>query len=354
MSELQSFQTESLQAVEAIANLADLEQTRVSLLGKNGKITGLLKQLGGMEPEERREYGQAVNGVKQEVAKALAVRKGVLEEQALNERLKAETVDITLPTAPKNAQGMHPVSFVTEEIEDILARLGFSAATGPEIEEDFYNFTALNIPENHPARQDHDTFYLKQTDENGMRKVLRTQTSNVQIHTMENFKPPMRVMSAGRVYRNDSDLTHTPQFHQVEGIALDKDLTFGHLKGVLQRFLEEFFERDVKLRLRPSYFPFTEPSAEVDIDCQFCGGEGCRVCKQTGWIEVLGSGMVNRKVLASAGVNPEEWQGFAFGMGVERLGMLKYGINDLRMFYDSQVPFLTHFNKAVTSSKVKV
>lgn len=354
MSELQTLQTESLQVVEALSSLDQLEQTRVSLLGKSGKITGLLKQLGSMEPAQRKEFGQAVNGVKQEVAKALESRKEMLEEKALEEKLALEAVDITLPAAAKCPQGMHPVSYVIEEIEDILGRLGFSAATGPEVEEDFYNFTALNIPENHPARQDHDTFYLKQTDENGLRKVLRTQTSNVQIHTMQKFEPPMRVMSAGRVYRNDSDLTHTPQFHQVEGIALDKDITFGHLKGTLQRFLEEFFERDVKLRLRPSYFPFTEPSAEVDIDCQFCGGDGCRVCKQTGWIEVLGSGMVNRKVLEAAGVDPDEWQGFAFGMGVERLGMLKYGINDLRMFYDAQVPFLKHFNKAVTSSRIKV
>lgn len=354
MSDLSTLQQESLAQVSALSSLKDLEQTRVSLLGKNGTITGMMKRLGGMAPEERKAFGQSVNQVKQTVTEALESRKHILETEALNAQLASERLDMTLPTALKHPQGMHPVSFVIEEIEDILARFGFAPAVGPEVEEDFYNFTALNIPENHPARQDHDTFYMKQTDANGLRKVLRTQTSDVQIHTMEKCAPPLRVMSAGRVYRNDSDLTHTPQFHQVEGLAVAKDLTFAHLKGVLHAFLAAYFERDVTLRLRPSYFPFTEPSAEVDIDCQFCKGQGCRVCKQTGWIEVLGSGMVNRKVLEAVNVDPEQWQGFAFGMGVERLAMLKYGINDLRMFYDSQIPFLSHFNMPVSKTRVKV
>lgn len=230
-----------------------------------------------------------------------------------------------------------------------MAKLGFAHASGPEIETDFYNFTALNIPEHHPARQDHDTFYVVTTD--GSNKVLRTQTSNVQIHVMENHQPPLRVMSIGRVYRCDSDVTHTPQFHQVEGLALDKNLHFGHLKGVLQRFLEEYFERKINMRLRPSYFPFTEPSAEVDIECLFCSGSGCRICKHTGWLEVLGSGMVHRNVLKNGGIDHTQWQGFAFGAGIERLTMLKYGVNDLRLFFESQQAFLRHYGKPVAQLK---
>lgn len=345
MTQLNELQTSSLSKVAALSSLKELEDTRVSLLGKNGEITSLLKQLGSMEPEKRKEFGQAVNKVKVAVAQAIEDRKTSLEDEALNAKLAEEAVDVTLPAAVRHTGKMHPISFVMEEVENILSKLGFSTSTGPEVETDFYNFTALNIPENHPARQDHDTFYLQQKDEDGLRKVLRTQTSNVQIHTMQKVQPPMRVMSIGRVYRCDSDLTHTPQFHQVEGLALDKDLTFGHLKGVLQKFLEDFFEREVTMRLRPSYFPFTEPGAEVDIECIFCEGDGCRVCSQTGWLEVLGSGMVHKNVLKAGGIDSNEWQGFAFGAGIERLAMLKYGITDLRMFYDSQAAFLRHFGK---------
>lgn len=352
MTSLDQLKENSLEAVNALNTIEELEKVRVTLLGKNGEITAELKKLGSLPPEERKAHGQAVNQVKVSVAQALEVKKEALEEAVLNAQLQAEKVDVTLPAQALPLGKMHPVSYVIEEVEEILSRLGFSAATGPEVETDFYNFTALNIPEDHPARQDHDTFYLKNLDADGKRRLLRTQTSNVQIHTMQKFEPPMRVMSIGRVYRNDSDLTHTPQFHQVEGLALDKNLTFGHLKGVLQTFLEEYFERKITMRLRPSYFPFTEPSAEVDIECLFCKGDGCRVCSHTGWLEVLGSGMVHRNVLKSGGVNPEEWQGFAFGAGIERLAMLKYGIHDLRLFYESGISFLTHFGKPSSTMKV--
>jgi phenylalanyl-tRNA synthetase alpha chain len=352
MTSLDKLKETSLKAVSALSSLDELEKVRVSLLGKNGEITSELKKLGTLPAEERKDYGQAVNQVKVSVAEALETKKVVLEEVALNTKLESEKIDVTLPAAALPFGKMHPVSYVIEEVEDILGRLGFSAATGPEVETDFYNFTALNIPEDHPARQDHDTFYLKNLDETGKRRLLRTQTSNVQIHTMEKFEPPMRIMSIGRVYRNDSDLTHTPQFHQVEGIALDKDLTFGHLKGTLQKFLEDYFEKKITMRLRPSYFPFTEPSAEVDIECLFCKGNGCRICSHTGWLEVLGSGMVHQNVLKSGGVDPEKWQGFAFGAGIERLAMLKYGINDLRLFYESGIGFLSHFGKPASSMKI--
>lgn len=352
MTSLDQLQASSLDTVQALNTLDDLEKVRVSLLGKNGEITAQLKKLGSLPAEERKAFGQEVNQVKTAVAKALEEKKTVLEEAQLNARLKTEAVDVTLPADAKHVGKMHPVSYVIEEIEEIMSRLGFTAATGPEVETDFYNFTALNIPDDHPARQDHDTFYLKNLDADGKRRLLRTQTSNVQIHTMEKFEPPMRVMSIGRVYRNDSDLTHTPQFHQVEGLAIDKNLHFGHLKGTLQTFLEEYFERKITMRLRPSYFPFTEPGAEVDIECLFCKGDGCRVCSQTGWLEVLGSGMVHKNVLKAGGLDSEEWQGFAFGMGIERLAMLKYGIHDLRLFYESGIGFLKHFGKASSSMKV--
>tara|TARA_R110000868_G_scaffold411733_1_gene708219 strand:- start:54803 stop:55861 length:1059 start_codon:yes stop_codon:yes gene_type:complete len=352
MTSLDQLQASSLEQVQSLSTLDDLENVRVSLLGKNGEITSLLKQLGAMPAEERKAFGKQVNDVKVAVANALESKKDTLETEVLNAKLAFESVDVTLPAQARSMGKIHPVSYVIEEVEAILSRLGFSAATGPEVETDFYNFTALNIPEDHPARQDHDTFYLKNLDADGKRRLLRTQTSNVQIHTMEKFKPPMRVMSIGRVYRNDSDLTHTPQFHQVEGLALDKNLTFGHLKGTLQKFLEEYFERDITMRLRPSYFPFTEPGAEVDIECLFCKGEGCRICSHTGWLEVLGSGMVHRNVLKAGGLSHEEWQGFAFGAGIERLAMLKYGITDLRLFYESGISFLKHFGKNSTNMKI--
>ena len=350
--DLQTLEQKSLDQIQAAKALDDLEQQRVSLLGKSGEITQLLKQLGGMSPDERKTFGQEVNMLKQKVQSALDDRKEALQEAALEEQFAAEAVDVTLPAEPYTVGKLHPISYVMEEVEDILKTLGFDPASGPEIETDYYNFTALNIPETHPARQDHDTFYLPDTAD-GQKRVLRTHTSPVQIRAMHGHKPPLRVQAIGQVYRCDSDLTHTPQFQQVEGLAIDKGLTFGHLKGVLQTFLNRFFEREITMRLRPSYFPFTEPSAEVDIECLFCKGDGCRVCKQTGWLEVLGSGMVHRNVLEHGGLDPNEWQGFAFGMGIGRLAMLKYGISDLRLFFESYQTFLNHYGKP-SAQKPKV
>ncbi len=348
MTDLNKLQEQSVNAVQAVSNLDELEQERVRLFGKKGCISQQMQQLGKMSPDERKEHGAALNVVKIAVQKAFQQRKDVLEEALLEEKLSSETIDVTLPASSYSLGKVHPISYTIEEVGDILANMGFSHTTGPEIETDFYNFTALNIPDDHPARQDHDTFYVK-PDENGVRHVLRTQTSNVQIHTMENFEPPLRIQSIGRVYRRDSDVTHTPQFHQVEGLAIEKGLTFAHLKGVLQKFLNDFFEKEIIMRLRPHYFPFTEPSAEVDIQCLFCTGKGCRICKQTGWLEVLGSGMVHRNVLGQCGIDHTKWQGFAFGCGIERLAMLKYGINDLRMFYESHAAFIKHYGKPVSS-----
>lgn len=344
MEHIDHIHTDSLKQIAAATDLAGLEQARVELLGKNGTITQLLKELGTLDGDTRKTYGQAINKVKTEVQTALDTRKTRLEEAVLNARLEHERVDITLPAAPVNAGKMHPVSYVMEEVEQVLARLGFEPATGPEIETDFNNFTALNIPEDHPARQDHDTFYLP-PDSAGNKRLLRTHTSPVQIRALTGQTPPLRVQAIGRVYRCDSDLTHTPQFHQVEGLAIDKNLTFAHLKGTLQAFLNMYFERPINLRFRPNHFPFTEPSTEVDIGCIFCSGHGCRVCKQTGWLEVLGAGMVHRNVLAHCGVDHAQWQGFAFGTGIDRLAMLKYGIGDLRLFFDSYQAFLEHFGK---------
>ncbi len=347
MTDLHQLKTESLDAITQISTVAEIEELRVSMLGKKGKITALMQGLKDMEPEARKTFGAEVNAVKTEVAQAIESKKQALETEILNQKLLSEKIDVTLPAAPKEVGKLHPLSYVTEEIEIILARMGFSAAKGPEIESDYYNFTALNIPEEHPARQDHDTFYLPDA-EDGTKRVLRTQTSAVQIRTMEKHKAPLRVMGAGRVYRCDSDLTHTPQFHQVEGLALDVKgkITFAHLKGVLQQFMDSYFERHLNMRYRPSYFPFTEPSTEVDIECIFCSGKGCRVCKDTGWIEVLGAGMVHPNVLKAGGQNPDEVQGFAFGAGIERLAMLKYGINDLRFFFESHQSFLKHFGQS--------
>ncbi|MFZ2619906.1 MAG: phenylalanine--tRNA ligase subunit alpha [Alphaproteobacteria bacterium] len=345
MGTLLELQNTSLAAIAAAGTLDALDEVRVSLLGKKGTIALELQKLGTLAPEERKAYGAEVNVVKDAVQTALTARKTVLEEASLNAKLAAETVDVTLPPAVHHTGKIHPISATMEEVGTILARLGFSHATGPQVETDYYNFTALNIPADHPARQDHDTFYV-QPDATGVRKVLRTQTSNVQIHTMLAHKPPLRIMSIGRVYRRDSDLTHTPQFHQVEGLAVEEGLTFGHLKGTLQKFLNDFFETNATMRLRPHYFPFTEPSAEVDLQCLFCKGQGCRVCKSTGWLEVLGAGMVHRNVLREGNIDFNTFQGFAFGCGIERLAMLKYGINDLRMFYESHTAFLEHYGKS--------
>tara|TARA_Y100001960_G_scaffold236062_1_gene248562 strand:+ start:1190 stop:2239 length:1050 start_codon:yes stop_codon:yes gene_type:complete len=339
---------DALELVQNSADVKSLDEVRVKFLGKNGEITAILKTLGKLAPEERKAVAQSTNEVKNAVLAAIEAKKEELELAELETKLASEKLDVTLPETPYNIGKRHPISACIEELETIFAKLGFSVAAANEIENEHFNFTALNIPEEHPARQDHDTFYFNDFEDfegKPQRKLLRTQTSNTQIHAMQAKGAPIRIVAPGRVYRSDSDLTHTPQFHQIEGLAIDKDITFADLKGTLQIFLSQFFERDVKLRIRPSYFPFTEPGTEIDIECVFCEGEGCRVCKNTGYIEVLGAGMVHENVLKAGGIDPKEYQGFAFGAGIERLTMLKYGINDLRMFFDSQAEFMKHFGK---------
>lgn len=350
--DLKSLQTAALAAIQAATTLPDLDAVRVKYLGQKGEITGLLKELGTLPPDERKARGAEVNTVREAVQTALTTHKDALEEADMAAKLADEAVDITLPAdfagfaglgAAQGAGKIHPLTAAMEDIAAALKTLGFVHAFGPEIESDAYNFTKLNLPPEHPARQDQDTFYLHVGSE---RKVLRTQTSNVQIHTLEAHKPPFRVMGIGRVYRRDYDLTHTPQFHQVEGMLVEPGVTMAQMRGVLTEFLRLFFGKEMTTRLRPHYFPFTEPSAEMDMQCLFCEGHGCRVCKQSGWLEILGCGMVHRNVLAVGGVDITKNQGFAFGAGVERLAMLKYGIGDLRLFYESHAAFLRHFGKA--------
>ncbi|WP_417456509.1 phenylalanine--tRNA ligase subunit alpha [Kordiimonas sp.] len=328
--------------IKAAGDLAALEDIRVGALGKKGSVSELMKGLGRMSPEERKEMGPALNGLKADVANEIAKAKEVLEEAALEARLKSEKVDITLPVFDHPVGSIHPISQVMDEIAEIFAGLGFDVAEGPDIENDFHNFTALNIPEEHPARQDHDTFYLK-PDANGERKVLRTHTSPVQVRTMLSKEPPIRIIAPGRTYRSDWDATHTPMFHQLEGLVIDRDTHLGHLKGTLEAFLKAFFEVDaVTLRLRPSYFPFTEPSMEVDVQCSFEGGT-LKIGDGNDWLEILGSGMVHPKVLTACNLDPSVYQGFAFGVGIDRLAMLKYGINDLRAVFDSDLRWLKHY-----------
>ncbi len=328
--------------IDAADSMNALEDVRVGALGKKGSVSGLMKGLGGMSPDERKVMGPALNGLKTEVADAIAARKSVLETAELEARLAEERVDVTLPVIEHPAGSIHPNSQVMDEIAEIFASLGFDVAEGPDIESDFNNFTALNIPEEHPARQDHDTFYLN-PDADGNRKVLRTHTSPVQIRTMMSKEPPIRIIAPGRTYRSDSDATHTPMFHQVEGLVIDKDTHLGHLKGTLEAFLKAFFEVDaVTLRLRPSYFPFTEPSMEVDVQCSFEGGS-VKIGDGNDWLEILGSGMVNPRVLENCNLDPTVYQGFAFGCGIDRLAMLKYGMNDLRAFFDGDLRWLRHY-----------
>ncbi len=318
--------------------LRTLDGLRVRYLGRKGLLTERLKGLGALPPAERPRAGEAIHRAKAAVEKALEARRAALERAALDARLAAESIDVTLPGRGQRPGGLHPVTRTLERIERLFASLGFEVAEGPEVEDDHHNFEALNIPPEHPARAMHDTFYL----EGGL--LLRTHTSPVQIRVMERRGPPLRIIAPGRVYRCDSDLTHTPMFHQVEGLLVDESVRFTDLKGVLQDFLACFFERDLAVRFRPSYFPFTEPSAEVDIACVMCGGSGCRVCGQSGWIEVLGCGMVHPEVFGHVGIDPERYTGFAFGMGVERLAMLRYGVNDLRLFFENDLRFLRQFN----------
>jgi phenylalanyl-tRNA synthetase alpha chain len=335
--DLEGLAEKAQQAIEAAQDLAALDQVRVGYLGKSGQLTAQLKQLGKLPPEQRPKAGQAINKIKQALQQDIEVRKTALESEQLNRRLASETIDVTLPGRGISRGGLHPVTRSLERVERLFAHAGFEVVEGPEIEDDYHNFEALNIPEHHPARAMHDTFYFD------AHLLLRTHTSPVQIRTMEHDGPPLKIIAPGRVYRCDSDLTHTPMFHQVEGLLVDEYVTFADLKGVLYDFLSNFFEKDLKLRFRPSYFPFTEPSAEVDIECVMCGGDGCRVCGQTGWIEVLGCGMVHPEVFRHVGIDSEKYTGYAFGVGIERLTMLRYGVNDLRLFFENDLRFLRQF-----------
>lgn len=317
--------------------LAALDQVRVQYLGKKGLITEQMKTLGNLPADERKEAGARINQARDRFTEALETRKSVLEARELEQRLARETIDVTLPGRGQQTGGLHPVSLTLQRIGELFGRMGFESVEGPEVEDDYHNFEALNIPASHPARAMHDTFYF---DEH---TLLRTHTSPVQVRIMESRTPPLRVIAPGRVYRCDSDLTHTPMFHQVEGFLVDRDVSFADLRGVLDEFLRLFFEKDVQVRFRPSYFPFTEPSAEVDIECVMCGGAGCRVCKQTGWLEVMGCGMIHPRVFGFVDIDPEVYTGFAFGLGVERMAMLRYGINDLRLFFENDLRFLRQF-----------
>ncbi|MDI1297370.1 MAG: phenylalanine--tRNA ligase subunit alpha [bacterium] len=349
MSDVTDLKAGLLADIAAADTLDAVEALRVGALGKNGVVTGLLKTLGGMTPEERLANGPPIQTLRESVTAAIAEKKAALEAAALDARLASETIDMTLPADLGPQGSVHPVSQVMDELAEIFADLGFSVATGPEIEDDWHNFTALNIPETHPARAMHDTFYFPDVNEAGHKMLLRTHTSPVQIRTMMNgTPPPIRIIAPGRVYRSDSDATHTPMFHQIEGLVIDKGITLGHLKWTLETFLKAFFEReDIVLRLRPSYFPFTEPSVEVDVGYTLTNGQrvigGDGDAPGGGWLEVLGSGMVHRKVIEACGLDPDEWQGFAFGTGVDRLAMLKYGMNDLRAFFDGDLRWLKHY-----------
>ncbi len=318
-------------------SLSALDDLRVKYLGKKGELTTQLKNIGKLDPADRPAFGGMVNQAKKQVADALGAKKEYLELQHLAASLAADAIDVSLPGRGQQVGGLHPVTRTMQRIEDIFTQMGFAVADGPEIEDDFHNFEALNIPDDHPARAMHDTFYL----EDG--HLLRTHTSPVQVRYMKGQKPPMNIIAPGRVYRCDSDVTHTPMFHQVEGLAVAEDISFADLKGILTYFLRQFFEKDLSVRLRPSYFPFTEPSAEVDISCVFCDGEGCRICKKTGWLEVLGCGMVHPEVFRHVGIDSEKYTGFAFGLGVERLTMLRYGVDDLRLFFENDLAFLRQF-----------
>jgi len=340
-SQLQALEDITAAARQAVAEAKDnraLDDVRVEYLGKKGKITAYLKQLGNVGVEERPVIGKSVNLAKQEVTSLVEQRGKALSQAAMEAALTAETVDVTLPGRNSEVGGLHPVTRTLQRIERYFRNIGFDVAEGPEIEDSHHNFTALNIPETHPARAMHDTFYFDAD------KLLRTHTSPVQIRVMEEQQPPLRLIAPGRVYRCDSDLTHTPMFHQVEGLMVDENISFTDLKGVLSDFLQAFFEKPLKVRFRPSYFPFTEPSAEADIECVICGGEGCRVCSHTGWIEILGCGMVHPNVFEHVNIDSEKYLGFAFGLGVERMAMLRYGVNDLRLFFDNDLRFLKQFS----------
>ena len=320
-----------------VAGIEGLELIRVRLLGKKGEITAALKSLGAMDADVRKVAGAKINDAKNALTAALDERRAALETEQLAVQLAGDSIDVTLPGRGQAIGGLHPVTRVRRRIEQIFRNAGFTVADGPEIEDEWHNFEALNIPANHPARAMHDTFYFPDG------RLLRTHTSPVQVRIMEGQQPPFRVIVPGRVYRIDSDMTYTPMFHQVEGLVVDEGITFANLKAVLHGFMQSLFEKQVKMRLRPSYFPFTEPSAEVDISCVACGGSGCRVCKHTGWVEVAGCGVVHPNVLRAVNIDPERYTGYAFGMGIDRLTMLRYNVNDLRLFFENDLRFLRQF-----------
>ena len=325
-------------AINNAQNLTDLDKIRVEFLGKKAELSALLKGLGKLSKQQRPKMGEAINKAKVNLQNLLVDRKNQLASIELEKRLLRENIDVSLPAKNVEMGGLHPISITLNRIQELFTQNGFEVETGPEIEDDFHNFTALNIPKHHPARAMHDTFYFDAST------VLRTHTSPVQIRTMENKKPPLRIIAPGRVYRCDSDITHTPMFHQVEGLIVDKAVNFAQLKGLLIDFLRAYFAKeDLQVRFRPSYFPFTKPSAEADIECLICAGAGCRVCRKTGWLEVLGCGVVHPNVLNSVDVDSEQYTGLAFGMGVERLAMLRYGIGDLRLFFENDIRFLRQF-----------
>jgi phenylalanyl-tRNA synthetase alpha chain len=347
MQELPQLISQAQQEIHNASDLAALDQLRVHFLGKKGLLTAQLKQLGKLPPEQRPQAGKAINEAKKTLQQAIETRSKALQTAKLETQLATERIDVTLPGRGQSMGGLHPITQILQRIEKLFAQVGFSVEEGPEIEDDYHNFEALNIPAHHPARAMHDTFYFD------AQTLLRTHTSPVQIHVMKERQPPLKIIAPGRVYRCDSDLTHTPMFHQVEGLMVDTDVSFADLKGILDDFINQFFGRDCagvigtgyrQVRFRPSYFPFTEPSAEVDVQCVACGGAGCRVCKQSGWLEVLGCGMVHPNVFSQVGIDNEEYTGFAFGMGVERLAMLYYGVNDLRWFFENDLRFLQQFN----------
>ncbi len=337
MKELNELLQQAKTDIQAASDLKSLDNHRVHYLGKKGQITEYLKNLGHLPPEERPMVGQQVNTIKQEIQALLETRTSTLQTAHINNQLASETIDITLPGRRQDFGSIHPVTKTRERLEALFAQMGFTAEDGPEIEDDYHNFAALNIPDLHPARAMQDTFYF----EDGA--LLRTHMSPVQIRVMENNKPPIRIIAMGRVYRRDFDLTHTPMFHQIEGLMIDENVSLADLKGMLIHFLQAFFEAPVPIRFRASYFPFTEPSAEVDIGCVICKGDGCRICKNTGWLEVLGCGMVHPNVLKMAGIDSERYTGWAFGLGIDRLAMLRYGINDLRSLFENDLRFLKQF-----------
>lgn len=338
MENLELLAAEAREAIAEANEAAALDEIRVKYLGKKGSLTGLLKGLGKLSAEERPKAGAQINEVKQALQLLISDKKTAIDSAAIAEKLASETIDVSLPGRGQSVGGLHPVTRTIERISGFFEGIGFDVVEGPEIEDDYHNFEALNIPAHHPARAMHDTFYINDST------VLRTHTSPVQVRVMESSEPPLKVICPGRVYRCDSDLTHTPMFHQVEGLFISEESSFADLKGIVEEFLRVFFEKELAVRFRPSYFPFTEPSAEVDIQCVNCGGEGCRVCSQTGWLEVMGCGMVHPKVFQYSNIDTEKYTGFAFGMGVERLAMLRYGVNDLRLFYDNDLRFLEQFS----------